>query len=598
MEQQLPTKSIKIYLRRKMRTTSYYVLLGLTLISSARATPSITFLSFDDGNSDQAAFDRAAGTFISGVDVINPVTNDSVNPSLLVGRYIRDAAVRWDWSSFSTSAIDNASLYLNGELAFQMDVLTYDAAIGTQIDITIEDTTISATECFPLGRHSRYTAVTSVQGAWERLTFSKLDQPDAGVANDAINAVLISYAPGQFVSGTFYIDNLVAVPATRAPTTPPPTSAPSPAGAILFDEFTAPNPFETTIWQTRLPLSRSAATTGVSIPLAHDGYGATLLYPANRPDTEWGPGYSTQIKSTEMNLYGNYEARLKSGRANAGEGVISAFFIYFNDEVDYDGDGIHDNHEIDFELLNSDRSSIWCSVYTDYQNVNDVCTFHRNAGRVDIATGEVWATIPGNEGNWDLVQIDSLDWSVPGFDHSASLYTYGFEWSESKVAFWIDLEDGVGRRQLFEVLSDGSGGPNDHIPNMPASTFFNLWHNNVDWFSRVDVPPMSVDTVMEIDYVSVMPISTTKAPTSHPTTLPPVPAPTSHPTTLPPVPAPTNHPVQTFQTVMKHICSKNKPLPATICADGTLAGGSCSTENRPDACGKGGKVCWWYACAV
>ena len=109
-----------------------------------------------------------------------------------------------------------------------MDVLTYDAEIGTQIDITIEDTTITATEDFPLGRHSRYTAVTSVQGAWETLTFSKLDQPDAGVANDAVSAILISYAPGQYVSGTFYIDNLVAVAATTAPTTPPPIAAPSP----------------------------------------------------------------------------------------------------------------------------------------------------------------------------------------------------------------------------------------------------------------------------------------------------------------------------------------------------------------------------------
>ncbi len=94
-----------------------------------------------------------------------------------------------------------------------------------------------------------------------------------------------------------------------------------------------------------MPLSTygAAATTGVYIPEAHDDSGATLLYPANRPVGEWGPAYSTQIKSTDMNLYGNYEARLKSGRANAGEGVISAFFIYFNDEVDYDGDGIHDN---------------------------------------------------------------------------------------------------------------------------------------------------------------------------------------------------------------------------------------------------------------
>ena len=429
-----------------------------------------------------------------------------------------------------------------------MDVLTYDAEVGTQIDITIEDSTITATECFPLGRHSRYTAVTSVRGAWEKLTFSKLDQPDATVANDAISAILISYAPGQSISGTFYIDNLVAVAATSAPTRTPSTVAPSPPGAILFDEFATPNPFDTDVWQPRLPLSRSAATTGVYNPQAFDEYGATLLYPANRPATEWGPRYSTQIKSTEMNRYGKYETRLKSGRANAGEGVISAFFIYFNDEVDYDGDGIHDNHEIDFELLNSDRSSIWCSVYTDYQYVNDVCTFHRNSARISIATGEIWATVPGKEGSWDLVQIDSLDWSVPGFDHSASFHTYGFDWTENKVAFWIDLEDGSGRRHLFEVLSDGSGGPNDHIPNMPASTYFNLWHTYVDWFSRADAPPMSVDTVMEIDYVSVMPVSTSNEPTSHPATLAPVPGPSNPPSSPTPepidavTPSPTKNP--------------------------------------------------------
>ena len=137
---------------------------------------------------------------------------------------------------------------------------------------------------------------------------------------------------------------------------------------------------------------------------------------------------------------------------------------------------MHDNHEIDFELLNSDRSALFTSVYTDYQYVNDLCSFHRNSARIDIATGEVFATVPGNEGNWDLVQVESLPFTVPGFDHSASFYTYGFEWSESKVSFYIDLEDGVGHRALFEVLSDGSGGMNDHIPNMPAYTFFNTWH--------------------------------------------------------------------------------------------------------------------------
>ena len=582
-----------------MIITAYYLFFLLGLSSSAGAAAAsteeveVTFLSFEAGNINQATFDKAAGTFISGPNEVNPLPSDDINPSSLVGRYIRNPLIQWDWSLFTTSAIIDASRYTTtatDDLVFQMDVLTYDAAIGTQIDITIEDTTVTATECFPLGRHSRYTAVTTVQGSWERLTFISLDRPDESVANDAINAIVISYAPGELVSGTFFVDNLVAVksaaappttsspttsaPVTSAPVTSPPPITPSPAvsTAILHDEFTTPNPWDTSIWQPRLPLSQSVATTGVTMPLALDGHGATLLYPKDRPATEWGPRYSTQIKSTEMNLYGKYESRLKSGRAGEGEGVISAFFIYRNDEVDYDGDGIHDNHEIDFELLNSDRSSIWCSVYTDYQYVNDVCTFHRNSARIDVATGEVWATVPGNEGNWDLVQIDSLDWNMPGFDHSASFYTYGFEWSENKVAFWMDLEDGVGRRELFEVVSDGSGGPNDHIPDMEASTFFNLWHTYVDWFSRADAPPMSVDTVMEIDYVLVTPISSgVDEPTSHPTTLSPVPAPTNSPTGKPttiaptskPTSAPTNEPTPSPKN---GICTSSSPVSGTSCS--------------------------------
>ena len=69
--------------------------------------------------------------------------------------------------------------------------------------------------------------------------------------------------------------------------------------------------------------------------------------------------------------------------------------------------------------------------------MNDLCSFHRNSARIDITTGEVFATVPGNEGNWDLVQVESLPFTVPGFDHSASFYTYGFEWSESKVSFYL-----------------------------------------------------------------------------------------------------------------------------------------------------------------
>ena len=532
----------------QLLTSTTTLLLGLMISIIHTVTPSAvttTFLSFDTQTTDEATFSRAAGSFISPDP--NPQVS-TINPSSLVGRYIRNELTTWDWFLFSTDAIVDASLYLNDGRAFEMDALTYDAPIGTQIDITIENTGLGP---YPLGRHSRYAAQTSVQGVWETLVFTFLDRPDVDVGNGDVNSVLISFAPGLNVGGTFFIDNLVAVSdsiststtstvastssssTTRQTTTTelPPTTTSSTSTAatttstsitnppqndiILYDEFTS-STWDPTVWQPRLPLSQSQATSGVSLPEANDNNAATLLYPKDIPDDQWGPRYSTQIKSTELNMYGNYEARLRSGQANAGEGLISAFFTYRNDEIDYDGDGMHDNHEIDFELLNADRSALFCSVYTDYQYLNDECLFHRNSARIDIATGEVFATVPGNEGNWDLVQVESLPFSVPRFDHSSSFYTYGFEWSESKVAFWIDLEDGVGRRALFEVLSDGSGGMNDHIPNMPVYTLFNAWHTYVDWWSRADAPPPSVDAVMAIDYVKITEIgsSTTNEPTS------------------------------------------------------------------------------------
>ena len=88
----------------------------------------------------------------------------------------------------------------------------------------------------------------------------------------------------------------------------------------------------------------------------------------------------------------------------------------------------------------------------------------------------------------------------------------------------------------------------------------------------------------------------TNAPTNVPTNPPPTPNPTNPPTPNPtnaPTPPPTSAPVE---SVDKYICTKNGPLPATICAEGSLAGGSCSSANSPDSCGKGGKVCWWASC--
>jgi hypothetical protein len=88
----------------------------------------------------------------------------------------------------------------------------------------------------------------------------------------------------------------------------------------------------------------------------------------------------------------------------------------------------------------------------------------------------------------------------------------------------------------------------------------------------------------------------TAAPTSPPTSQPsasPTPEPTGQPITTTPTSPPTSQPVQ---TVFKHVCVKNEPLRATICAEGATVGGACANEGLKDECGKGGKFCWWAEC--
>ena len=90
----------------------------------------------------------------------------------------------------------------------------------------------------------------------------------------------------------------------------------------------------------------------------------------------------------------------------------------------------------------------------------------------------------------------------------------------------------------------------------------------------------------------------TSAPTNAPTTQAPTRNPTSVPTNAPTA-VPTNAPTAASTpaaTIDKYICTKNQPLDSSICADGQLAGGSCSTVDQPDGCGNGGKVCWWASC--
>lgn len=209
---------------------------------------------------------------------------------------------------------------------------------------------------------------------------------------------------------------------------------------------------------------------------AEDSAAALLTLPAAASLTEpapTGPGGGSHLKSFERTQYGTYWTRLQSAACSTTEGVVSAFFLYYNDGADENGNGLIDNTEIDVELLCAEPDSIYMSVWTDYQGEAGEEEFLKVTRKVNLRTGAISETKVGDEGSYFLTPVGSLDFTLPAFDPSAQFYKIGFTWEEAKVRFF--LSDGEFEYELWEMTRA------ERVPQRPANIFFNLWHNSTHW---------------------------------------------------------------------------------------------------------------------
>ena len=145
-------------------------------------------------------------TFSDGTmsEIANPMPND-LNPSDLVGNYVRNESAIFDVLVYNGNAIQNAAEFIDGEKKFYIDILT-DAPAGTTILLQLENQLRSMND-FPIGRNSRFEAFTSKQNEWERLEFSFVDQPDGATSNFTIDQLVFLFAPNTQSSNTYTIDN-------------------------------------------------------------------------------------------------------------------------------------------------------------------------------------------------------------------------------------------------------------------------------------------------------------------------------------------------------------------------------------------------------
>jgi|GEM_PF-450126 len=138
-------------------------------------------------------------------EIVNPDPS-GINTSGMSGKYTRDPSQQFDNLQYSTTAIPDASQFVNGTRTFVLDMWTA-APVGTTIILQLESDALSQPVNFPIGRHSRYQAVTTIQNGWETLTFQFIDRPDSGVPDTDVDNIVFLFNPNSFTDDIYLFDN-------------------------------------------------------------------------------------------------------------------------------------------------------------------------------------------------------------------------------------------------------------------------------------------------------------------------------------------------------------------------------------------------------
>ena len=141
---------------------------------------------------------------------------NAINKSALCGKYIRNASQLFDILVYNIADVPNGLEFTTSEKKFYIDINS-NAPIGTTILLQLEDKNVAKGTNYPTGRHSRYTAITTKQNEWERLSFAFTDRPDANLSSFSINQLILLFATNTNSGSTYYFDNFEIY---AKPTTP------------------------------------------------------------------------------------------------------------------------------------------------------------------------------------------------------------------------------------------------------------------------------------------------------------------------------------------------------------------------------------------
>jgi hypothetical protein len=139
-------------------------------------------------------------------------TNPAISPgdtSVHCARYIRNVMMYDNFKIYTNSKMTDVSSYAsNSASAPKIKMKLYSSApVGTPIQLQLGT---SANNSYPTGVHSEYFTVTTMQDAWQSLTFNYQHSPSGGLSSSVnLDKMVILFNPTSTVADTFYFDDMI-----------------------------------------------------------------------------------------------------------------------------------------------------------------------------------------------------------------------------------------------------------------------------------------------------------------------------------------------------------------------------------------------------
>lgn len=178
-----------------------YLSFCLLVLATFSLSAQVVWDNFEDTRIGTYGFIN--GTFIPYGE--NP-DQTGANTSLVAATYSRNPAELFDVIILDELMADLTD-YRTGAKTMSIDV--WSPAVGTTVQITLENSVLAEPANFPTGRHSAYLTTTTVAQQWETLTFTFDNQPDASVSDTNVDRMVLLFAPNTNTGDTYFWDNLM-----------------------------------------------------------------------------------------------------------------------------------------------------------------------------------------------------------------------------------------------------------------------------------------------------------------------------------------------------------------------------------------------------